>query len=196
MPDGNIILIGPGGAGKSTLAKLLGVTLNCPAFDLDHDRWDYYAEIGYDRELAQQIRQERGFPALAAHWQPFDVHTVERILQDHPSGCVIAFGAGQSVYDDPVFTERVRRALEPHRVVLLLPSLDIEESLRILDQRLRRIETELPDTFFEMIAGMNRYFLTHPSNARLATFTIYTQNQAPEQTRDAILAALKQKDQS
>ncbi len=189
--DTNIILIGPGGTGKSTLAKLLGEALNYGVFDLDKDRWNYYDELGYDRDLAQRIRQEQGFPAVAAYWQPFAVHTVERMLQDHPSNCIIAFGAGSSVYDDPEFAERVQKALEPHHVILLLPTPDVDESLRILDARLRLLEPDLPDSFFEMLAGMNRYFLEHPANARLATITIYTKDKSPAETCAEIVAALR-----
>lgn len=186
----NLILIGPGGTGKSTLAKLLGEALDRPFIDLDKVRNGYYAEIGYDRDEAQRIRQEQGFPALAAHWKPFEIYSVERLLQDYPTDHVIAFGAGQSVYDDAGFAERVRQALEPHHVVLLLPSPDVDRSLHILDARLHLLEPDLPDSFFDMIARFNRYFLEHPANPLLATITVYTDGKSPQQTRDEIIAAL------
>jgi adenylate kinase family enzyme len=190
MLDTNIILIGPGGAGKTTLAKLLGESLGAPSFDLDDLRWDYYAEIGYDRELERRIRQEQGFPAVAAYWKPFEIYSVERLFQDYPAGHVIAFGAGQSVYDDPAFAARAQKALAPYHVVLLLPSADVDESVRLLNARIHLSEPDLPEAFFEMIDGINRYFIEHPDNARLATLTVYTKDKSPEQTQDEILAAL------
>lgn len=191
MLDTNIILIGPGGAGKTTLAKLLGEALNAPSLDLDDLRKVYYPEIGYDNDHAEAIRREGGLPALAAYWKPFEIYSVERMFQDYPAGHVIAFGAGQSVYDDPAHIERARQALAPYPVVLLLPSPDIEESIPILSARIHAIEPDLPDSFFPVIEDMNRLFLNHPSNASLATLTVYTKDQSPAETCAAILRQLK-----
>ncbi len=47
-----------------------------------------------------------------------------------------------------------------------------------------------PNSFFAMLAGMNRHFLEHPANARLATITVYTKGKSPTETRDEILTAL------
>ncbi len=64
--DTNIILIGPSGAGKTTQAKLLSQRLDLLMLDLDDIRWDYYAEIGYDHDAAERIREEQGFEAFFA----------------------------------------------------------------------------------------------------------------------------------
>lgn len=190
MLGSNVILIGPSGAGKTTLAKLLGAALGVPSLDLDKLRNAYYAEIGYVRAEAERVRAEGGMPALAAYWKPYEIYSVERLMQDYPTGHVIAFGAGQSVYDDPAQFERARVALAACTVVLLLPSPDIEESIAILSARIHAAEPELPDSFFPVIEQMNRMFMSHPSNARLATHTVYTAGKTPEQTRDEILRLL------
>ena len=65
-----IILIGPMATGKTTIARLLAQKLSLVQHELDDKRWDYYNEIGYDQALADQIRMEKGFSALARdYWQ-------------------------------------------------------------------------------------------------------------------------------
>lgn len=179
----NLVLIGPSGGGKSTLVKLLGDALDAPYLDLDDIRVKYYGEIGYDHQHAQTLSTDE----MVAYWKPFEIYSVERLFQDHPSGHVIAFGAGQSVYDNEEFAGRVQQALEPHIVVLLLPSPDIEESMQLLAERLRPI---VPEEVVDTIAEMNRYFLEHPANRTLSDHTVYTKDRSPEEIRDEILSRL------
>ena len=184
----DVVLIGPSGGGKSTLAPLVGEALGVPWLDLDELRGGYYGELGYDSEYAEKLRRDSGLDAMLAYWKPFEIHSVERVLQDHPAGHVLAFGGGQSVYDDPGFHQRAEKALAPHTVVLLLPSRDVEESIPLLTERVRHAVPDMPAEILRTIDDMNRYFLEHPANAALADHTIYTKSRSPEETRDEILA--------
>lgn len=187
MVTRSVILIGPSKAGKTTVSTLLGAHLHWPVLQLDDLRWAYYAEIGYDADKAQQLRREQGFPALVEHWKPYDIHAVERVLADYPHGHVIAFGAGHSVYTNPDDLARAKRALAGHDVILLLPTADIDEANRVLRERLVHDEPELTG---DTIPNINRQFLLDPSNAYLATATVYNANQTPEQTCAAIIELL------
>jgi len=192
MLDTNMILIGPLGAGKSTIGKLLGEALNLPAIELDDLRWGYYAEIGYDAERSEQIRREGGMKARGDYWNPFEIHSVERVVQDYPTGHVLSFGAGNSVFDDPAQMERVEKALAPYPyVILLLPSEDVEEVMRVLTERFRALVPDCPDDIFQQVMEVNRHFVESPANARLATHTFYTSDQTPAETCAKILAALQ-----
>ncbi|MEL6880577.1 MAG: shikimate kinase [Cyanobacteria bacterium J06607_10] len=180
MPS-DIVLIGPIGAGKSTIGKLLSQRLGLPQCSMDERRWDYYKEIGYDDAIAQQKRAE-GAWSLNQYWNPFEAHAVERLLATLQN-CVIDFGAGHSVYEDAALFKRVSQALEPYpNVVLIMPSADLDESLEILNER----NQDLP----EDISGMNAFFVRHTSNYLLAKLTVYTKNKTPTETCEEILESL------
>jgi deoxyadenosine/deoxycytidine kinase len=173
-----IVLIGPAGVGKSTVAELLSARLGRPQVALDVQKWAYYREAGYDEAAAGRIRREAGFRGLVRYCAPFAAHAVERALAEHP-GCVLDCGAGHSVYEDAALFARVRRALAPFpNVFLLLPSPDPAASIRILLERPR-------STLHGVDA--NRHFLEHPSNRELAGHIVYTAGRTPEQTCDEIL---------
>ena len=154
-----IILIGPIGAGKSTLGKLLSERLGLPQCSMDAVRWDYYNEIGYSETTEEELRKSGGFESVYRYWKPFEAHAVERLLSEHRN-CVIDFGGGHSVFEDDALFHRVQTALAPYRnVILLLPSPDLEESIRLLNERNEEEEG----------SNINAHFVTHHSNHDLAT---------------------------
>ncbi len=178
----DIILIGPQGAGKSTIGHLLAQKLELPQVSMDRLRWDYYKEIGWNPEEQKQIAENEGFAGVYRYWKQFDLHAVARLLKEHQN-CVIDFGAGHSIYEDDGDFARARELLAPYtNVVLLMPSPDLDESVAVL----RRQNTPI-------INGMeaNRFFATHPSNRKLATLVVYTKGQTPSETRDEIFKHLE-----
>jgi shikimate kinase len=183
-----IVLIGPMGAGKTTVGKILSERLGLKNVSLDEIRQPYYDEAGYDNETAKQIHIERGMAGILDYWKPFEAHSVERVIQDYDH-CVIDFGAGHSVYDDNALFERVKKALEPYpNVVLLLPSADKEEAISILNTR---IPPDVPAEIISWYKEMNAYFVKQHSNADLAKITVYTQGQTPDETCNEIIGKLK-----
>jgi shikimate kinase len=190
MLDSNLILIGPIATGKTTVAELLGAALGIPVIELDELRWNYYPEIGYSQDKAREIHQAGGMPAVIAYWKPFEIYSVERLLQDHPAGHILSFGAGQSVYEDPAFFERAQKAVAPHAVVLLLPSPNATDSIRILSERFRAHVNDMNEEGYAMIDDLNRHFIEHPSNSRLATLTVYTEGKTPAETCGEIIESL------
>ncbi|MGV0028655.1 shikimate kinase [Phormidesmis priestleyi] len=175
----DIILIGPIGAGKSTIGSLLAERLNIPQYSMDDLRLGYYKEIGYDEELAKHKRESEGFWGIYQYWKPFEAYAVERILSDYEH-CVMDFGAGHSVYEDDALFQRVQQLLAPYsNVVLLMPSPDRDESVQILNERNEYVPDGQPN--------VNEHFVKHPSNDRLAKFTVYTQGKTPDETCEEIL---------
>jgi shikimate kinase len=172
------VLIGPVRTGKSTLGKLLAERLGVLQVSLDEERLRYYKEIGYDDRLAQEIRSRGGFLALVLYWNLFDAHAVERLLSEHHD-CLFDFGGG--IYWNDEVLSRVQRTLQPYRnVVLILPSPDVEESVRLLRERDQNPPGDLNFDF-------NTYFIKHPSYSTLARFVVYTAGKTPNETCDEIL---------
>lgn len=183
-----IILIGPMGAGKSTIGILLAERLKLKRVELDEIRWDYYDAIGYDRDAARQLHEQGDLSALAAFFKPLEAQSVVRAVAEY-AGFVIDFGAGQSVYEDDALLTTVKNALNPlPNVILLLPSPDIEESIRILHTR---IPPDVPLPLIPQFMSLNEQFVRHPSNGALAKIIVYTQDRTPEQTCDEIIGKLK-----
>lgn len=188
MTSQTIVLIGAMCAGKSTIAGRLAQRLDLPYVELDDVRWDYYDEIGYDQAEASRIAaQEDGARALLDHWKPFEAHAVERVLAEH-DGSVVAFGAGHSVYEDEALFARVQKALaRSAHVVLLLPSPDLDQSVKILNARFERLLREEGVPLNPQLFVANEQFVRHESNFRLATMRVYTAGQTPEETVEEIL---------
>ena len=169
-----ILFISPVRAGKSTIAYLIASQLKFPHISLDELRWGYYNEIGYDDELAKQIRAQGGFLALMFYRQLFDAHSVERVLSEYPEA-VIDFGAGIGSFENQEHMEHIHALFGPiPNIFLLLPSPDIEESLMILRQR----DVSPP---VDLKFDINAHFLHHPGYRLLAKHIIYTNNKIPEQ---------------
>lgn len=176
----DIILIGPPTAGKTTIAKLIAEELSVPIYSLDDLRWKYMKEIGYDEDLDNEFRQKGGFLARALYWQLFGPYTVERFLAEYEGG-ILDLGGGHTVYESKEANERIKKALAPYaNIFLILPSPDLDESYRILSERLAREPVELN---FDFIA----HFLKHPANYELAKHTIYTDGHSAYECRDLII---------
>ena len=162
--------------GKSTVARLLAQSTGLVRKALDKNRWNYYAEAGYDAGYAESLIRSNSHDALLSYWKPFEVHAVERHLSDK-CHCIVDFGAGYSVQDDPELFERVRRVLASVRyVILLTPSPDDEESIE-----------ELAPRVTEQLREVNAHYVRHPANRLLAKRVVYTKGKTPDQTCEEIL---------
>jgi shikimate kinase len=178
MPS-DIILIGPMGTGKSTIGALLSDKLNLPQCSMDERRFDYYLEIGYDRELAKNKWETEGIWGIYQYWKPFEAYAVERLLSEHQN-CVVDFGGGHSIYEDISLFQKVKSILASYpNVILLLPSANLDESIQILNDRNEYIPDGNPN--------LNEHFVRHHSNYDLAKLVVYTKDKTSEETCAEIL---------
>jgi len=189
--NSTIILIGPLGAGKTTVGRLLAEKLGLPLCSVDDVRPAYHEKVGYDPTLASQIAaSDLGIRGVLRYSQPFEARMVEKVLADHQG--VIDLGASNSVYEDEELLARVESILAPYpNVVLLLPSPDVDESIMILKNRLIRMLTEAGKEFNDELFELNEYFISHSSNHRLAKIALYTRDKTPEAICDEIAQKLR-----
>jgi shikimate kinase len=178
-----IILIGPVGSGKSTIAALLSKRLGLPRRSMDEVRWKYYDEISYDWGTAKESHIQGGFWGLYHYWKPFEAYAVKRLLENFRD-CIFDFGGGNSVYEDDGLFEQVRELLAPYaNVILLLPSPDLDKSVQILNTDDNITSDEQRE--------VNEHFIRHHSNYDLAKFIVYTEGKTPEETCEEILNWLR-----
>ncbi|SMF49291.1 shikimate kinase [Streptomyces sp. Amel2xC10] len=174
-----MVLVGPAGAGKSTLGREVAARTHRPFVDLDAVADAYYAQVGWSVALLRERIAAVGRVRAEAEWEPARAHAVVRAVADHP-GAVVALGAGHTSYADRRHLATVRAALGRCReVVRVLPSADREVSLDVLR---RRCEADKGRSW--VVDGHD--FLAHwldDAGARLvATRTIHTGDESPDRT--------------
>ena len=96
-----VVLVGPPGAGKTTVAELVAAELGVTSRDTDHDI----------EALAGTSVQEIFIDHGEAHFRALEEQAVATALADHDG--VLALGGGA------VLSERSRELLRQHRVVFL-----------------------------------------------------------------------------
>jgi hypothetical protein len=184
-PCPTIILIGPEGAGKTTIGKALAEKLDRELFSLDRHRKELYAPFNYDDSHANKLYEQEGVEALLKYWKYFEYRAVVYILQnalkpgDRFYGKILDFGAGHSIFENKEELDHVTELISPYKgVFLILPCEDVDEALRIMEERRGR---EL---------SYNKHFLNHSSNKTLAKATVYTKDKSPERSATEILEYL------
>lgn len=170
ITDHSILLIGPMGTGKSTIARELKSRLGFPNYSLDHrDQWHtlYLMKDFFSTD------------------EEFELFLTNYILHQLTEATIVDFGAGHSVYTDPEKEKKLKQLLSPFRsIVLLLPSEDLKESLQILNERKGILPTDEK-------AQRNWKFLTNPTNYEICTLICYTKNKIPQQVADEIILRTK-----
>jgi hypothetical protein len=182
------VLIGPAGAGKSTVGNLLASRLGVPLVDLDAIGHTYYEEVGQGLGLLRARIERDGYPTAHEWWQPARAHAVERATSDHRD-CVFALGAGHTHYEEPAHFERVRSLLARFaHVILLLPSPDPEVSIEVL--RRRCSDAKGHDGVRDGVDFL-RVWVTSEQNDRLATDVVHTDGLDPSEIAARIACSVR-----
>jgi shikimate kinase len=173
----SIILLGPHRAGRSTVAKLLSGRLGLPFVRFDSVAEGYRKEIGWSEEGQQQSWSD-GWEGFYRYMQRFEAHAIERALPELEA-CILELDSRQGAFDDPDLLGRVQTALEPCPcVVLLLPTPDFDESMRLIEER-QEVRVDGME--------LTEHFVKGRCNHELARIVVFTKEKTPEETCEEIL---------
>lgn len=179
-----MVLVGPPGAGKSTLGPIIASRVRRPFVDLDAIGDRYYSEVGWSIAKLRDHITAVGRLTAETDWEPARAHAVTRVVADHP-GAVIAMGVGHTSYTRDDNLTIVRTALRRcPDVIRILPSPDMHTSLSILRERCitGKGRSWLIDGHDFLAAWLN-----DPGPHLVATRTIYTTTDTPGHTADRLL---------
>ncbi|RPE29823.1 shikimate kinase [Acinetobacter sp. BIGb0102] len=124
-----IYFIGPGGAGKTTTAKLLASQLECTCYDLD----EYFMALEGDIE---QYISEKGYERYASRNLELFLELKEKLQSNSIN--VIVCSSGFMTYPNQVHGGyiKIKKEVENHPFTfLLLPSLDLERCVQLIVKR-------------------------------------------------------------
>lgn len=179
----SIIFIGPIGAGKSTISKMVADKLSLPSFSLDEEE-HLGAKVGYDVERYKRMQEEQGLLPAYEYRRGFYDRLVPLFLASHDRG-VLDLGGGHPIVPDPKKQEAIKEALAPYeRIFLLMPTSDPETAIKILRER-NKLEADEPDLNELYFQNGNRTFW------ELAKHVLYTEGKTPEETCEEVLRHMK-----
>lgn len=174
VKNDTIILIGPMGTGKSTIAQLLASQIQ----GLDRIPLDSKGH------LEGLYRKRSKF----SNFKNFEFVLTGTVLSSLKRPHVIDFGAGHSIYEDEELREQMKKMCSEFRnVILLLPSKDKDISREILLERRKIVSGSRKDK-------ENWRFISASNNYELATDIIYEEGKTPEDVSKEIIELVKSKE--
>lgn len=184
-----ILIIGPMHAGKSTIAHLLAEKLVLPEIAVDAIAREKYLAQGINEARLENSSKTDNYFDFFNYVRPYEIDATLKIVQDHPNA-VISFGAGHSYADTPELLAKIEilKAITQN-IFLLLPSPDISESQKVLEERMDKDKKgKITDERLATRKQANKLLLESVSNKTLASHVIYTKGKTPEQCRDEIIS--------
>lgn len=168
----SVILIGPMGTGKSTVAKLLQEKTGMPRISLD------------DKQMLNNLYQNK---EKFSYFKDFEFYLSSSVLTNLQEATIIDFGAGHSVYENPLMFYEMNKLMSQFaNIIYLIPSQDKEESLKILNERIAGRQN-----IDEHGIQNNKHFVFSNCNENLATNITYTNNKNWNEIIDEILLQQK-----
>lgn len=184
----SILLIGPVGVGKSTIANILLRKTELAYVGLDNLSEFYLNHYGYDFNKGKKLVDSKEYLEYLKYRQSFNFLFTKRILDNIDRPSLIEFGGSDTITNKDEEKEKLKSSLKQFKnVILLLPSQNDEESQKILEFRMK---SEKNEEFFNYI---NRFLITNKINEEYATNIVYTAVKNPDQVVEEILKNIEEK---
>lgn len=179
--NSNIVIMGPIGVGKSSVAQELAKQLCLPRIGLDEQRKRIYKQTSFSSEELERQYSLNGIMRWYIYQKPYELLSVGVILSEY-SNTVIDFGGGQSVYDDDEkqATEFLHLMEPVKNSILLMPYKDADKSISFLSKRINKDELKL-----------NEIFVRSETSKLAAKHIIYTEMKTIKQIVDEIRSFIK-----
>ena len=170
--DETILLIGPMGTGKSSVAKIIEEKTDLERTPLD------------SKGKLEQIYSDR---KKYRNFKNFEFFLTGTVLSSLEKPEVIDFGAGHSIYEDKDLRAKMDEICAYFKnIILLLPTEDKEKNRKILLERRNIKEGSHKDQD-------NWHFLTTEDNYKMATNIVYEEGKTIEEVADEIISICKEK---
>lgn len=166
----SIILIGPSGAGKTSVSKKLRKMLNVPSICLD--------------AISNKLRTRKICDKYktADEFNYFIMSETAKFLKTKNRRIIIDCGANHSVYDDDKIFEKVKQEYADFKnIVLLLPCKDEDKALKIMSKRATGCD------------GENQRLLKSICNKQLATIIVYDNKRRPTEIAREIISLIEER---
>ena len=166
----SILLIGPSGIGKTTIAKELSKKTGLEQLSLDR--------------VANEDRRN-GISGKFPTRDDYKLYLFNKVIENakrNKSYGIVDFGAGHSVFESEEKFMKAQELLSDFQnIVLLQYSDDIDESLKVINAR---STGDIKDNFL---------FITSDCNTSLATMIVYTKDKTIDEIAEEIIERMKSK---
>lgn len=168
----SIIIIGPMGAGKTTVSQEIHKRNNMPLISLD------------DRNQLNDLYEETERNGLKGKDAEF--YLTARTLTSIKEPAIIVFGAGHGDYPNKTMETEMGVLLNKFpNIICLEYSENKEESLEVLNKRISQRKENQDRT--EQVFRDNEHFIYDSSFEAFAKKVIYTKDRTPEEVADKVL---------
>ena len=139
-------------------------------------------------QLARYYSQRDKFSSS----KEFEFYLTSSVLTDLKKPAVIDFGAGHSIYENPIMFFEMKKLIRKFlNVVFLIPSEDKEKAMELLNKRINKRD----GTTTEVTADNKRFIERSNLNSQLASIIMYTQGKTPSEIAEELIVRTNQKEQ-
>lgn len=183
-----LTIIGPAGAGKSTLGKLLGDLVGKAFVDIDIAGRPFYLEKGWPVARIYEESDRLGWVVTERAWEGARAHAVLNVLPQSPGG-IVALGAAHTNYTrDDLFDQVQQVVATSEHIIWVEPHEDPRHSIEALRERNKQVRGL--DYLYDGHDMLAEWVLDARSKS-LATSVHYTRGLTPPQSVREIIQLLR-----